>query len=98
MRQQAYPHIQFCSHPIHYFNYLIDERFCLILDLHAMISFQRILKTEQRTSGSHEVSLDIGLNEVIIGDNIDGLQPNFCFTSYKQFCSALNMLNPFRDI
>ena len=37
MRQQAYPHIQFCTRPFHYFNYHNEVPFCLILDLHTMI-------------------------------------------------------------
>lgn len=95
MRQQAYPHIEFCSHPVHYFNYMYDVPFCLILDLHTLISFQRILKIERRRLATPEVSLDIGFNEVVVVDNIDGLQASYCFVSYDQFTCTINSTTPF---
>ncbi len=95
MRQQAYPHINFCSHPVHYFNYMYEVPYCLILDLHAMTSFQRILKMERRRAGNPSISLDIGFNEIDIVDNIDGIHANYCFMPYEQYCHALNENNPF---
>ncbi len=95
MRQMAYPHIEFCSHPVHYFNYMYEVSFSLILDLHTLIAFQRIMRTEQRRIGGGDVSLDIGFNEVMVVDNLDGLQASYCFVTFDQYCRSLNTKTPF---
>ena len=39
MNQQAYPLVQYCSHPIHYFDYMEETSMSLILDLDAFFRF-----------------------------------------------------------
>ncbi len=95
MRQQAYPHIQFCSHPVHFFNYMVDIPFTVILDLHKLIAFQRIIKAQNRRLGGADVTIDIGFNEVTIVDNMEGLQATYCFVSFDEFCKTINSNTPF---
>ncbi len=95
MLQQAFPHIQFCSHPVPYFNYFYDTPFCLILDLELFRGFQRILRSEQRRHQTPDVTIDIGMNEVVILDHVDGLQPAYCFLSFNDYSSLLMTKSPF---
>ncbi len=95
MRQQAYPHIQFCSHPVHYFNYMYEIPFCLILDTHKLIAYQRVMRSEQRRLGAPDITIDIGFNEVTMIDNIDGLQVSYCFMRFDEYCRLLHRDTPF---
>ena len=97
MFQQEHPEIQFCSHPVHYFEYMYDVPFCLILDLDAFTIFKSIARMEQRKYNTPEIAIQLEENEIIKLDRTHGLQSTFCFRTFHEYCNALNSEDPFNE-
>ena len=96
MLQQAYPSIQFCTHPVHLFEYTYDVSFCLILDLDMFTIFESLARLEQRRFGAPDNTVDLEQNEIIKLEETNGLEAPCCFRTFHELCTQLRTNYPFK--
>ncbi len=94
MYQLSYPTIQFCSHPVPFFNYYKDISFSLILDTKVFAAYLQVIESEQAKNEIPELSIDLGPNDITLLDH-EGVRGNYCFISHSQFCKLIGSCNPF---